>query len=418
MTSPLRILLTNNTLALRAGSELFLSDVAQGLLRRGHLPVAYSTTLGELGEELQQKTIPVIDDLNALQEPPDVIHAQHHLEAMSAMLHFPETPVVYYCHGWLPWQERPVVFPNIFKYVAVDDLCRERLLTTPGIASEQVRTLYNFVDLNRYQPRAPLPEQPQSALIFSNQASDQNYAGLIRAACRARGIERVDLIGQSSGNVQPRPEELLPHYDVVFAKARCALEAMAVGCAVVVTEHYGVGGLVTSQNMQQLRRLNFGVRTMQAAPLTEASLVDALSGYNAADASKVSEWIREEADLEQYLNQLELLYQGAIQWSQGKTVSPDSKFRAAANYLQELASLVKRQAEVEQRAAGFEQRAQLLEQQLQQMQLLQSQLQSQLQEQQIEREQTAQEYAEFRGSIAGRLALKLQRMRLWLTGPR
>ncbi|QDT23424.1 glycosyltransferase [Gimesia chilikensis] len=411
MTSPLRILLTNNTLALRAGSELFLSDVAQGLLRRGHLPVAYSTTLGDLGEELQSKTIPVIDDLNALQEPPDVIHAQHHLEAMSAMLHFPETPVVYYCHGWLPWQERPVVFPNILTYVAVDDLCRERLLTTPGIASEQIRTLYNFVDLKRYQPRAPLPEQPQSALIFSNQASDQNYAGLIRAACRARGIERVDLIGQSSGNVQPRPEELLPQYDIVFAKARCALEAMAVGCAVVVTEHYGVGGLVTSQNMQQLRRLNFGVRTMQAAPLAEASLVDALSGYNAADASKVSEWIRQEADLEQYLDQLELLYHGAVQQRQGEIVSPDSKFRAAANYLQELAPLVKRQAEVEQRAAGFEQRVQLLEQQLQQ-------LQSQLQERQTEQEQTAQEYAEFRGSIAGRLALKLQRMRLWLTGPR
>lgn len=411
MTSPLRILLTNNTLALRAGSELFLSDVAQGLLRRGHLPVAYSTTLGDLGEELQSKTIPVINDLNALQEPPDVIHAQHHLEAMSAMLHFPETPVVYYCHGWLPWQERPVVFPNIFTYVAVDDLCRERLLTTPGIASEQVRTLYNFVDLKRYQPRAPLPEQPQSALIFSNQASDQNYAGLIRAACRARGIERVDLIGQSSGNVQPRPEELLPQYDVVFAKARCALEAMAVGCAVVVTERYGVGGLVTSQNMQQLRRLNFGVRTMQAAPLTEASLVDALSGYNAADASKVSQWIRQEADLEQYLDQLELLYHGAVQRSQDETVSTASKFRAAANYLQELAPLVKRQAEVEQRAAGFEQRAQLLEQQLQQ-------LQSQLQERQTEQEQTAHEYAEFRGSVAGRLALKLQRMRLWLTRPR
>lgn len=411
MTLPLRILLTNNTLALRAGSELFLSDVAQGLLRRGHLPVAYSTTLGDLGEELQSKTIPVINDLNALQEPPDVIHAQHHLEAMSAMLHFPETPVVYYCHGWLPWQERPVVFPNISTYVAVDDLCRERLLTTPGIASEQVRTLYNFVDLKRYQPRAPLPEQPQSALIFSNQASDQNYAGLIRAACRARGIERVDLIGQSSGNVQPRPEELLPQYDVVFAKARCALEAMAVGCAVVVTERYGVGGLVTSQNMQQLRRLNFGVRTMQAAPLTEASIVDALSGYNAADASKVSQWIRQEADLEQYLDQLELLYHGAVQRSQDETVSTASKFRAAANYLQELAPLVKRQAEVEQRAAGFEQRAQLLEQQLQQ-------LQSQLQERQTEQEQTAHEYAEFRGSVAGRLALKLQRMRLWLTGPR
>ena len=407
MTSPLRILLTNNTLALRAGSELFLSDVAQGLLRRGHLPVAYSTTLGELGAELQQKTIPVIDDLNALQEPPDVIHAQHHLEAMSAMLHFPETPVVYYCHGWLPWQEQPVVFPNIMTYVAVDDLCRERLLTTSGITSEQVRTLYNFVDLRRYQPRAALPEKPQSALIFSNQASDENYAGMIRAACHARGIERVDIIGENSGNAQSRPEELLSQYDVVFAKARCALEAMAVGCAVVVTERYGVGGLVTSQNMQRLRRLNFGVRTMQAAPLTEASLIDALSGYNAADAAMVSEWIRQESDLEQYLDQLELLYHGAVQKSQEETVSHDIKFRAAANYLQELAPLVKRQEENEQRAAEFEQRTQLLEQQLQPLQF-------QLQE----LERTSHEYAQFRSSFSIRLALKLQRMRLWLTGQR
>jgi len=28
------------------------------------------------------------------------------------------------------------------------------------------------------------------------------------------------------------PEELLPEYDLVFAKARCALEAMATGAAV------------------------------------------------------------------------------------------------------------------------------------------------------------------------------------------
>lgn len=408
MKSRLRILLTNNTLAHRAGSEMFLYEVARGLLRRGHLPVAYSTTLGELAEEFQRSTIPVINDLNSLQEPPDVIHAQHHLEAMAALLRFPQTPVVYYCHGWLPWQERPVAFPTIAKYVAVDDLCRERLLTTPGITPEQITTLYNFVDLTRFQPRSPLPAQPKSALIFSNLASDQNYAGLIRAACHSRGIERVDLMGMGSGNMQQQPEDLLGAYDVVFAKARCALEAMSVGCAVVVMECHGVGGLVTTLNMEAMRRLNFGVRTMQAAPLTEASIINALSGYDAADAAAVSSWIRAEVDLEKYLEELEALYFDAYQSARMKTVSPETNLTAAANYLQSLAPLVKQQAQDELRAAHFEQRSELLEQQVQM-------LETQVQKLQVELTQSAQDSASVQTTTMQQQGSLLQRLKHWLT---
>lgn len=36
----MRILLTNNTLGLRAGSELYVRDVALALLSRGHEPIA------------------------------------------------------------------------------------------------------------------------------------------------------------------------------------------------------------------------------------------------------------------------------------------------------------------------------------------------------------------------------------------
>ncbi|QEY73376.1 glycosyltransferase family 4 protein [Pseudomonas denitrificans (nom. rej.)] len=86
---PLRVLITNNTLGNRAGSELYVRDLALALLRRGHLPVAYSSQLGDVAEELRRATIPVIDDLNALNIPPDVIHGQHHLDATTAMLHFP-----------------------------------------------------------------------------------------------------------------------------------------------------------------------------------------------------------------------------------------------------------------------------------------------------------------------------------------
>ena len=49
----MRVLLTNNTLAQRGGSELYVRDVAIELMRRGHQPVAYSTLLGEVAEEFR-----------------------------------------------------------------------------------------------------------------------------------------------------------------------------------------------------------------------------------------------------------------------------------------------------------------------------------------------------------------------------
>src|SRR2546429_10010020 len=135
----MRVLITNNTLALRAGSELYVRDVALGLLKRGHTPIAYSTELGEVAQELRTKTIPVVDNLDALSVPPDVIHGHHHLDTMTAMLRFPGVPAVYFCHGWLPWEENPPRFPRILCYVAVDHLCRDRLLFEHGIDRKSTR---------------------------------------------------------------------------------------------------------------------------------------------------------------------------------------------------------------------------------------------------------------------------------------
>jgi len=368
MKSSLRILMTNNELATRAGSEMFLHDVAVGLLRRGHNPVAYSMTLGPFAEDLRKKTIPVIDSLKSLQEAPDIIHGQHHLEAMTALLQFHETPAIYYCHGWLPWQERPPVFPAIHRYVAVDDLCKERLLTTPGITSDRISTLYNFVDLQRFQPRSPLPIQPKSALIFSNKASDNNYARLIRSACSRVGIHKVDLMGLDSGTATHDPETRLLEYDIVFAKGRAALEAMAVGCAVIVTESHGVGGLVTTENMAAMRRLNFGVRLMQRSSLTEAALVEALAAYNAADAEQVSRWIRSEVDLEVYLDKLEAIYSDAITEAEVGRPTVNERMTASSAYLCSLKQLIQQQGYDELQAYKFQQHSQMLESQLAELQ--------------------------------------------------
>jgi hypothetical protein len=42
-----------------------------------------------------------------------------------------------------------------------------------------------------------------------------------------------------TGSINAKPEEILGGYDLVFAKARSAIEAMAVGTAVVICDRVG-----------------------------------------------------------------------------------------------------------------------------------------------------------------------------------
>jgi hypothetical protein len=327
----LRVLLTNNSLARRNGSGLYLRDIALALLRRGHRPVAYSPTLGELAAEIRGLTIPVVSDLGALGEAPDVIHGQHHYETMTALLHFPRTPAISFCHGWLPWQEAPPAFPRIARYVAVDDLCRERLVSEHGVPAEKVVVLLNFVDLDRFRPRRPLPPAPRRALVFSNDLHDRNGLPAIRAACAGEGLE-VDVVGIASRSATARPEDVLPRYDLVFAKGRAALEALAVGCAVVVCDARGLGGMVTLERLAGLRRLNFGIRTQQG-PLVAGLLATEIRKYSEADAALVSAEIRRSAALDLAVDELIGLYGLAIDEFRRGEPDPAGELRAAATYL-------------------------------------------------------------------------------------
>ncbi|PYT13342.1 MAG: hypothetical protein DMG59_20700, partial [Acidobacteria bacterium] len=195
----MRVLLTNNTLANRAGTELYVRDVAIELLRRGHHPVAYSTHLGPVAEELRAATVPVIRSLDCLGEPPDIIHGHHHYDTLAAMTWFPVAPAVYFCHGWLPWEEAPLHFPRILRYVAVDELCRERLIAEGGIAADRIDLILNFFDESLFPRREPLPAWPRKALVFSNTFDENSDLPVLRKACERCGIE-LHAVGIAMGN--------------------------------------------------------------------------------------------------------------------------------------------------------------------------------------------------------------------------
>jgi glycosyltransferase involved in cell wall biosynthesis len=336
----LRILITNNSLAARQGSELYVRDLATALLARGHTPIAYSPILGDVARELHAATIPVVDDLDRLAIPPDVIHGHHNLEAMTALCSFPRVPAVYFCHGWIPWEEAPPHFPRILRYVAVDQPCRDRLVFEHAIPAERVRVLFNFVDLNRFKPRGPLPVRPKRALVFSNSANEHTHLGAVRQACAREGIA-LDVIGAGAGKACERPEEVLGGYDIVFAKGRSALEALAVGAAVVLCDRAGVGPMVTTGELDRLRPLNFGIRALRD-PVDPDALLREMAHYDPRDAAEVSRLVRATAGRDAVVDEIIALYQEVLAEQAGRGESDAyAEQRAVGAYLRWLSSLLK-----------------------------------------------------------------------------
>lgn len=331
----MRVLITNNTFAERAGSEVYAKEVAIGLLRRGHTPIAYSTRLGRVADELRQATVPVVDDLNSISLQPDIIHGHHHLETMTALLHFPGVPAVYFCLGWLQWEEKPPRFPRIKHYVAVDDVCRDRLVLEEGIPTSQVSIIGNSIDLDRFKTRSPLPEKPRRALVYSNYAGEDLRLQAIREACAQFGIS-VDVVGLNNGNPTVAPETLLRDYDIVFAKARCALESMAVGAAVVVCDFAGFGEMVTAGELDRLQRMNFGVRTL-SNNFDPKIIADELARYDPRDAAEVSRRIRDSSGVETAIDEMVTLYEKVVAENRDRNATePGAEGRAAADYLRSL----------------------------------------------------------------------------------
>lgn len=332
----MRILITSNALEHVGGVQAYVRDLAVWLLRHGHAPIVYGQRLGLTAAQLGRLTVPVTDRLTTLGAAPDIIHGNSVVETMTALLHFPKTPAIFVCHGWRAEALVPR-FPRILRYVAVDDTCADRLLYKEGVTPEKLTILLNAVDLSRFQARTtPLPPRPGRALIFGNSAHAAGHASVVEQACRRAGIE-VDVAGEFAGTALEAPETILPRYDLVFAKARCALEALASGAAVIVCEGSGLGGMVSTANVDHLRRLNFGMRSL-TSPLTVTAVSEAIALYDPDDAAKVTKLIRGTSTSEIAHQQLLTLYESVIEEhpSMAGTAAWQAESRAAAAFLLEL----------------------------------------------------------------------------------
>jgi hypothetical protein len=276
--------------------------------------MVYSPRLGEIAEEIRQVGIPVVDKLEQIAIAPDIIHGHHYVQTLSALLHFP-VPGIFVCHDRLAWHDHPPKISSLMQYVAVDENCLDRLIVENGIPTEKTQVVLNAVDLDRFLPKVSLPNQipssrPKRALVFSNYANQTNYLPVLRQACEIEQIE-LDVIGEQVGNLSSCPQKVLPDYDLVFAKARCALEAIACGCAVILCDTRGLGQMVTADNLAEFRRFNFGMRLLQR-PITLDPVLAEIRRFNPSDRDLVSQATRASAGVDQLAQQLIGIYEAAI----------------------------------------------------------------------------------------------------------
>ncbi|MEP7159184.1 MAG: glycosyltransferase [Chloroflexota bacterium] len=332
----MRVLLTNARLEYRYGSETYLLDVARWLRDQGHEAIAYSARLGDFAQAIRREGIVVFDDPAKVGDPPAVIHAHHHLATITALTAFPGVPAVAVCHGWLPWEEAPVVHPQIRRYVAVSQLTRERVMSA-GVAPNRVRVIPNFVDISRFEPRSKLPPRPRKALLFSNHAiPGAPWVEDLREACSERGIS-LDIVGMSAGNPIDAPEKVLGEYDLVFARGRAALEAMASGVAVITCDIEGLASFVSPQAFDDLRDGNFGVQVLTRR--NERALLGAeIDRYDRTLAEEASHLVRTTLARDVVLPRLLDTYHEAIAEANDQPIPDTDPNRAVAAYLRSLDS--------------------------------------------------------------------------------
>lgn len=293
----MRILLGMCYMTSRTGAELFVRDLALSLNRMGHTVIVFAPIMGDMVEELRANSIACVTDLDCVATAPDILIGNTQIETVLCLAKFPGVPAISICHDRVAQHGQPPMFTRVRAYVAVDANCEERLLLEHGIPPDKVRVIQNGVDLHRFRPRPPLPERPGKAAIFSNYATHRNETESVREACAEEGIE-LDVIGSNSGSQAKSPEDILSKYDLVFAKARCAMEAMAVGCAVIVlNEGFGMAGMVNSGNVAEWRRWNFGRRLLLRNPIQTDRVRTAIREYSAEDADRVSDYLRTHGSL-------------------------------------------------------------------------------------------------------------------------
>lgn len=256
----MRILMSNNSLSLMAGSETAVFSMALELKKRGHTVTAFSYNLGIISDKLKKEGIECVDNLDGRRDDFDVAFCNHFDPTNYVKAKCPTLPIIFTTHGIIAGPETPPYYAESF--VAVSEEVRDLLKTKHSLDASIIR---NSVDMERFKEIKPRNKRIQRLLFSSsyvNQGSEIFNA--IHTACRIMNIEM-----HASGRDFEwlwEMEEVYNEVDVVLTLGRGCLEAMACNRPAIVLGHWGrnqdlsADGLITKENIKELRKNNFSSR--------------------------------------------------------------------------------------------------------------------------------------------------------------
>ncbi len=248
----MRILITNNRLATRAGTESYVETVMVALRRLGHDVLAYSPGLGDVARSLRHNGFVVHDDPSELPPGIDVIHGQHTNAVAMVRRYLPSVPLVFVSHSWFIPAEDPCIDIGPAALVALNDRIEARLRSMAMATSVPVHRLRQPIEIGFFDgQRRPPAARPETALLVSRKIAGRLDS--IRMACDRAGIELRTLRGESA---DPRLE--MAAADIVMASGRSALEAMSMARPTLLIDQTVCAGWITEGSWAQIEGDGFG----------------------------------------------------------------------------------------------------------------------------------------------------------------
>jgi len=312
-------------------------DYARELQNRGHWVFCYSSHKAHTTRSLERDLIPVATDLERLPYQPDIIHGWHHLDVMTALLAMPDTPAVYHsCRTG--WQELWPRHPRIHHYLTArqeDATARGgRLDGKPLTYFPQPVDAQRFIDI---RSRSARPER----MLFINRhhAPESDALSAVKSAAVAMRLT-LDIVGRDFGANRIPTHEFLPQYDVVCAAGHIAAEAVACGCAVIVTGPQGLGDLVVPENVDRLHAAHFSpTPSEKVSPFS--TLPQILGDYRTADGVVLSSRMRER-DFPSAADSLLEIFDQVITQHRAAPPERTSEARAVSKYVAALGQRIYR----------------------------------------------------------------------------
>jgi glycosyltransferase involved in cell wall biosynthesis len=177
------------------GSELYVYELAKGLVKNG----CEVSICSQLGEPMISKAKKLGIKLYGLNEPPhyklgdgkwgvntpqgvktselnklykvsedrfDVMHLNHKPITEFMLKLYPDTPTVCTIHSEVIDLETPVISNQIEKYIAIRPEIKSHLVNSYGISETNVEVIYNPIDTDRFKPSKLVSNRKNKRIIF------------------------------------------------------------------------------------------------------------------------------------------------------------------------------------------------------------------------------------------------------------